>query len=265
MKSNSLKSFAALLETESIKMIKSKLPYVLTAAFSLAPIMGAIFAVVLSDKELLEANSALAAKAQMTGFGANWEGYLGLLSHAVGVGGLIVFGFLSAWCFGREFAEGTAKELMTLPLPRVMIVLAKLLVIISASILMTIFIVVLGIVISILLGLPGFSASILLSALAKTFTVTLLVSLLSFPAAFAACAGRGYLVPLGFIILMVVLGQIVGALGYGAYFPWALPAIYSGLIGNGSISPAAFAVFFATGALGFVALLFQWSRAEQSG
>ena len=40
------------------------------------------------------------------------------------------------------------------------------------------------------------------------------------PLALLAGVGRGYLAPLGFAMLALILAQVVGATGRGAYFPW---------------------------------------------
>ena len=51
------------------------------------------------------------------------------------------------------------------------------------------------------------------------------------PVALLASAGRGYLPPLGWAILTVFLAQILAAIGWGAWFPWSVPALFSGLAG----------------------------------
>jgi len=47
------------------------------------------------------------------------------------------------------------------------------------------------------------------------------------PIVFFASAGHGYLPPMGVAILAIALAQIVGVIGYGEYFPWAIPGVYS--------------------------------------
>ena len=41
---------------------------------------------------------------------AHWPTYFGLPAQATAVGGLLVFGIATAWMFGREFADRTAKR-----------------------------------------------------------------------------------------------------------------------------------------------------------
>ena len=57
------------------------------------------------------------------------------------------------------------------------------------------------------------------------FSTTFFTLWLCTPIAFFALWGKGYLVPLGVVMLML-------ALGLGAYFPWVLPGLYSGAGGE---------------------------------
>src|SRR5699024_157305 len=59
--------------------------------------------------------------------------------------------------------------------------------------------------------------------------VTIITILLSTPAAFFASYSGGYLAPLGFVVLTLVLSQIIAAVGFGAYFPLSIPALLCGV------------------------------------
>jgi hypothetical protein len=71
------------------------------------------------------------------------------------------------------------------------------------------------------------------AALDVALTAGLAILLLG-PTAFLASAARGYLAPLGFAILTIFLAQITAATGWGAWFPWSVPALFSGLAGAAS-------------------------------
>lgn len=79
------------------------------------------------------------------------------------------------------------------------------------------------------------------------------------PVAFITCFGKGYLAPLGFLLILIVLSQIIAALIYGEYFPKSIPAFYSGLTGEvGNIDLSGFLIVFITSLAGIIATLFWW-------
>ncbi len=55
---------------------------------------------ILKDPELARMLGFISAKAHLMG-SADWPSYLGLPTQAVAIGGLFVFGFVTAWIFGR--------------------------------------------------------------------------------------------------------------------------------------------------------------------
>jgi ABC-2 type transport system permease protein len=64
------------------------------------------------------------------------------------------------------------------------------------------------------------------------------------------------------------LGQIVATLGYGAYFPWAVPALYAGIAGVGTRpGPVGYLLVGLVGLVGLAAVLGTgswWRRADQT-
>src|SRR5688572_23608403 len=113
------------LQAELMKNRYSRIVWVTFIAFALAPVMGGIFILIIRDPEALAKAGGLAAKVRAMGFTPSWNSYLSVLTQAVGVGGVLVFGFVSSWIFGREFSEGTAKDLLSLPISRTKILNAK--------------------------------------------------------------------------------------------------------------------------------------------
>ena len=56
---------------------------------------------------------------------------------------------------------------------------------------------------------------------------SLLTILLCTPVAFFASYGRGYLPPIGFAILTLIIAQFTGLVGLGPYFPWGIPLLFT--------------------------------------
>lgn len=61
--------------------------------------------------------------------------------------------------------------------------------------------------------------------------------LLVAPFALAASIGRGYLAAVGVALATVFVSQIIATLGYGRYFPWPVPAMFSGIAGPDQPTP----------------------------
>jgi ABC-2 type transport system permease protein len=104
------------------------------------------------------------------------------------------------------------------------------------------------------------------NALNVALTAGLSILLLS-PTAFLASASRGYLAPLGFAILTIFLGQITVASGWGAWFPWSVPALSSGMAGPGAaaLGASSYALVGVTSLAGGVATFVWWRRADHTG
>jgi ABC-2 type transport system permease protein len=81
------------------------------------------------------------------------------------------------------------------------------------------------------LDLPGWSAGTAGHGLVVIAATAAMTALLVAPFALAASIGRGYLAAVGVMLLAVFAAQVVALLGYGPYFRWSVPALYSGVAG----------------------------------
>ena len=147
--------FGAALWTEALKARRSRVAALTALGFSLAPLMGGVFMFILKDPARAESMGVVRAKAQLVAGAADWPTYFGLLAQATAVGGLLVFGVATAWVFGREFADRTAKELLALPTARATIVGAKFVVLLLWFAALTAVVLALGLVVGAVVGMPG--------------------------------------------------------------------------------------------------------------
>lgn len=250
---------------ELLKIRHTSFTWVSFIAFGLAPVMGAVFMLILGDEEALARTGGLAMKAQAMNFKADWASYFDILNQAVGVGGIMVFGFVASWIFGREYADGTAKDMLSLPVSRDKIVHGKFIVFFIWCLLLVTANFILCILLGTLCGLQGLSATLILQFLPCYYITTILTILSVIPMAFFALWGRGYLSPLGFMALTLVFAQVVAAAGYGAYFPWSVPGLYSGAGGAYKmlLTWMSYLLLMITAVVGYWATLFFWSRTDQ--
>ena len=209
----------AAVSTEFLKSRRSRVPWGVSIGFSIAPLVMGLFMVILKDPEAARALGLLGSKAQLTAGTADWPTYWSLLGQAVTVGGSILFAFLTAWIFGREFADRTVRGLLATATPRPTIVVAKAVVIAAWGTAISAWIVLLSLAIGGLIGLPGWSASTATQALATIGVAALLTIALQGMTAFFAGVGHGYIAPLGWAVAMVAAAQILAVLGWGAVVP----------------------------------------------
>lgn len=262
-----MKKLIQAFSAEILKNSHSKIIWITFLAFSLAPIFGGVFMFLMNGNGYDGLSGAFKSKAVLLSFERNWQSYLGLLSQAVGVGGVLIFGFVASWLFGREYSDGTAKDLLALPVSRAKILHAKFIYYTIWCFAIAISNLLLGLLIGFFLNLPGWSVDLFYTDLQIYFITTLLIVLLNTPIAFFSLSGRGYLTPLGIVAILIVLAQIVGALGFGNYFPWAIPGLYSGSGGQemkAELTNLSFFILILVSIFGYVGTILWWKYADDT-
>jgi ABC-2 type transport system permease protein len=242
-------------------------PWGVAAGFSFAPLVMGLFMVILKDPERARALGLLGAKAALTAGTADWPTYWSLLGQAVTVGGAILFAFLTAWVFGREFADRTIRGLLAIPTPRRTIVLAKAIVVATVALAISAWVLILGLMIGALVGLPDWSAANAADAIGAIALGAILTIALQAGTAFFAGVGRGYIAPLAWAVATIAGAQILAVLGWGAWFPWSVPAIVAGAGGAEvePVGPGGVAMVVLAAILGLAATVAWWERADQTG
>jgi len=262
-----MSALGAALATELLKARRSRVPWGVAAGFSVAPLIMGLFMVILKDPDGARALGLLGAKAQLVAGTADWPTFLNMLGQAMAVGGAILFAFLTAWVFGREFADRTVRGLLANPTPRRTIVVAKSIVVATWGVAISAWVLALGLGVGALVGLPDWSAAdaaatLLAIALAAVLTIGLQTG-----AAFFAGVGRGYIAPLAWTMAMVAVSQVLTVLGWGSWFPWSVPAILAGAGGTRvePVTAGAVVLVALVAFAGLVATVAWWERADQTG
>jgi ABC-2 type transport system permease protein len=257
----------AAIGAEWLKLRRSRLWWITLLATTVAALAGALFIFIGQDPDRARALGLLGAKAQLASIPADWNGHFGLLAQIIAVGGIFIFGILTIWMFGREYADRTMKDLLALPTSRTAIICAKFIVIDAWCLLLTGYAYAIGLATGALLGLPGWSLGVAgFGLLRLVVTATMTVGLTTV-LALAASVGRGYLAAFGTMVVTVFLAQIIAALGYGQYFPWSVPALFSGLAGpdTSSLPVLSFVSVAAVVVAATTATVVWANRADQAG
>jgi ABC-2 type transport system permease protein len=251
---------------EVLKALRSRLPWVTVAAFTIAAGVGGFFMFILQDPDRARSLGLLGAKAQLAGGTADWPGYFALLTQTIAVGGAVIFGVIVVWTFGREFSDHTVKDLLALPTSRTAVVAAKYAVTALWCLLLTVQSYVLGLAVGAALRLPGWTGALAVHALARMMITAVLTVLLTTALGLAASVGRGYLAAIGVMFVTVFLAQVIAVLGYGHLFPWSVPAIYSQISGadQPTVGPIGYALVVVVATASVTATAVWWRTADHA-
>jgi ABC-2 type transport system permease protein len=258
------------LRVEFQKVRRSKTLWLTVLAFVLAVIIGGLFMYILKDPERARQLGIIGAKAQIFGGTADWPSFFNLMFLLVSIGGLIIFGFIFVWIFGREYSDKTYYDLLSLPTSRVTIIIAKIVTAAywSMALILLVFIFMLGI--GAVLQLPGWSSATTMHGLAMLLGTGALTVLGCIPFGLMASITRGYLPAVGGMFLVLVLGQIINQIGYGQYFPWNIPMMYSGAaqaLSGKTAAPLGFVSYLLVILVGVISIIVTgawWRYADQT-
>jgi ABC-2 type transport system permease protein len=245
------------------KALRSRMP-LWTALGSLFMPLGISFLIFVSRNPAVSQQLGLiSAKANLLAYaGAGWADYLGMFGQLLAAGGFILFVLVVSWVFGREFVDGTLKDMWAVPVPRSSILLAKFIVTALWSLVLAMLILLFGLLMGWLIGLPGALPGVLLHGVVVCLVTASLTVVAVLPFAFFASLGRGYLLPVGAAVLTLMLTNLVVIAGWGEYFPWAVAGLYAQ---EKSVLPAlSYWTVLLTGLLGMFVTYMWWTFADQN-
>lgn len=257
-----MSALAALVRFEFRKSWRARMPIYVGLGYLIAPLACAFLMLIAKNPEYARQAGLISTKANLIGVSADWPFYLGMLAQVVGAGGMLVYGLVISWIFGREFADNTLKDLLAVPVSRASILLAKFIVFAVWSFALSLELIAAGLFLGFALQLPLGSAEILLNALRITAVSAGLGILVMLPFAFLASAGRGYLLPVGVIVLALGLTNLFSVIGYGSFFPWAVPMYYAQA--KSPLPAVSYWIVVLTGLAGMAATYAWWMLADQS-
>jgi ABC-2 type transport system permease protein len=252
--------------TELLKLRRSRVTLFTAAGYALFPLVDGLFMFILEDPQRARSMGLISVKAQLAAGAADWPSFFQVLMLGSSIGGAVLFGFFAAWVFGREYADHTAKELLATPTNRAWIVAAKLTVIAIWMASLTLAIFVLGLGVGAWTRIPGWDPALAFSSLTSMLLLATLNYLLLPFVALLASAGRGYLPALAWVFLTLALSQIAIVLGWGDWFPWAVPGTIINVSGTGAapLKPHSLIVVLLAFLTGTAATFTWWYRADQT-
>lgn len=211
-------------------------------------------------KGLASAGGAFKLAVEQGFYVLNWKNQLRVAVQGItGTWGVLLFTFVTAYVFGREYKERTSKNMLTTPLRREYYVAAKLVVVVCWAFALMLLTLVLHSIALVLLRVPGFSWGVLGGALLDAITVTALLALTLPLVAWITLTGRGYLRAMLFALGVQMAGNALVTTDVSRYWPWNMPVHLVGAswlpVVSGGLPAASWAVAVAVAALGTVLAL----------
>jgi len=260
-----MNAFFAALWAEALKAFRSRVIGLSVAVVTILPLVDGLFMLILKNPERARQMGLIGAKAQLVAGTADWPSFFYVLVMT-GIAGGILFDFLTVWVFGREFSERTAKELLALPTSRGTIVAAKFVLLAVWTQMLALWIFGWGLVIGNAVDIPGGSAHLNLVSFGIFMSVAFLNLLLVPWVAYVASLGRGYLPSMAWIFFTLASAQLLQVMGWGEWYPWAVPVLVGTIAGpqGGSIGVHSVVMILAASAAGLAVTFAWWRSADQS-
>lgn len=252
---------ADMIWVELRKVLRSRVPMFTALGFLVMPMIAALLIFIYKDPELARKIGLLGAKANLIVKSADWPGYLTMLTEFTAMAGFFFFCLAISWDFGREFTDGTLKDLLAVPVERFEILLAKFIVVALWCLVLILETYVTGMLMGAAIRLPGGSVEVFGQGAGMLAVASLMALALVTPFAFFASLGRGYLLPIGIAVLTAILGNLAATLGWGEYFPWSVPGL---IVQGGPLPPISIMLVVLTGAAGVAGTYLWWKYADQN-
>ena len=226
-------SIATVLGTELLKLRRSRITWITFAVYAAMAAVAGLFQWMMKDPSAARTLGLMGQKATLAfgGQPVDWPTFLGFIVEMGGLGGLLMSAVIAAWVFGREYAEGTAKNMLALPVPRWHFVAAKIVVCALWLGLLTAWMLAAAVIAGALIQLPGLTASVLAFTAGRLFGLAAMCLACAPLVAWVAVQTRGYFGPLGFAIGTLVLASVFGHTGWGPWVPWSIIGLCSGAAG----------------------------------
>lgn len=256
-----MNTLADALWIELRKVLRSRVPLFTALGFLMMPLIGALLIFIYKDPQLARQLGLLGTKANLVVGSADWPGYLNLMIEFTALGGFFFFCLAVSWTFGREFTDGTLKDLLAVPVPRFNIVVAKFLVTALWCLALIVETYIVGLILGAVIHLPGGSSAVLLHGTGLLAVTAVMSITLVMPFGLLASVGRGYLLPVGVAVLTAILGNLSITLGWGEYFPWSVPSLY---MQGAQLTPISYILIVLTGLAGLICTFLWWKYADQN-
>jgi ABC-2 type transport system permease protein len=246
-------TFIKVLGTEILKLKRSKMTWLSLLFYVLFALMAWFVFWMLKNPDAARSLGLIGQKASfaMNGLSADWQGLFAMFAELGVAGGMIILSIIVIYLFGREYTEGTAKNMLALPVPRAYFVAAKLCVTALWFALLTAFLLIECLLIGKLLGFGTPSVGLVAKESGNILLAALLVLALQPLVSWVTVLSGGYLAPFGYTMGTLLVGNLMIRTDWAPWCPWSIVALLGGMagprqegvvLGSGLVLVATFAI-----------------------
>ncbi len=260
-----MKGFFAAFITETMKVLRSKVLWITFLLFIFIAVVMGLLMLVAKHPEVAENSAIISTKASFIS-SADWPTYLNLLIQMAIVLGTVGSGIVTIWLFGREYSDRVIKDILALPVSRFNFVLSKSIIVFIWSFLLLTVMYAVAVLTGRLVKLDGWTDQIFNHGTIAFIEASVLTVVIFTPVALITCASRNELLPVGILIVIILITQLifVAMPGITPYFPWAIPALIAKVAGP--LSPEAnifsWLIIILTALIGFAGTAAWWRYAD---
>lgn len=226
-------TFLKVLAAEALKLKRSRMTWLSFLFYAFFGSMVWFVVWMIKNPEAARNLGLVGQKASfaLNGLSADWKGLFTMVVELGVAGGMIILSLIVIYLFGREYTEGTAKNMLGLPVPRAYFVLAKLCIATVWFALLTAFLIAESLLIGTLLGLGAAPAGLLSSEIGNILVASVLVLALQPLVALVTVMSGGYLAPFGYTLVTLLIGNLMIRTDWARWVPWSIVALLGGMMG----------------------------------
>ena len=135
--------------------------------------------------------------------------------------GVLLYGVITAYIFNREYVENTLKNLLTIPVSRISLVMSKLILLFIWIMILTTTAWVLTLIFGLIGQFEDFSTTILIKSFKEYVAGGSLLFLLSTPTIFVTLLFKDYVPAIVFTIAVTMVNVLIYNSKYSAVYPWS--------------------------------------------
>jgi ABC-2 type transport system permease protein len=259
-------TFIKVIGTEILKLRRSKITWLSLLFYAFFGLIAWFVFWMLGNPEAARNLGLIGQKASfvMNGLSADWQGLFTFFAELGIAGGMIILSLIVIYLFGREYVEGTAKNMLALPVPRAYFVAAKLVVAALWFALLTAFLLAECLLLGNLLGLGAAPSALVARESGNILIASLLVFALQPLVAWITVASGGYLAPFGYTIATLLIGNLMIRTEWAPWCPWSIVAVLGGMAGprQADVVLGSCLVLAATFAVGVAGTILHQARAD---